>query len=359
MSKDIVSLLPAELEAELKNLGEPSFRAKQIFQWLSRGVRDFDEMTNISKPLREKLKTEFTIYKPKVLSKQVSQIDGTIKYLWELHDGNAVETVVMGYKHGNTVCISSQVGCRQGCAFCASTIGGLVRCLEPSEMLDEVLYSQIDSGKPISNIVLMGIGEPLDNFDNVMRFLELVNHPDGMNIGMRHISLSTCGLVDRMDDLAKENLQITLSVSLHAATDEKRKEIMPIARKYSVSELMAACDRYTKATGRRISYEYALIAGVNDTPEDAHLLGKLLKGRLAHLNLIPVNPIKERDFRKSEKEAIAAFTDITENKYKVSTTVRRKLGGDIDASCGQLRIRKLNRTDTETENTPAVPAENA
>ena len=228
MSKDIVSLLPAELEAELKNLGEPAFRAKQIFQWLSRGVRDFDEMTNISKPLREKLKTEFTIYKPKVLSKQVSQIDGTIKYLWELHDGNAVETVVMSYKHGNTVCISSQVGCRQGCAFCASTIGGLVRCLEPSEMLDEVLYSQLDSGKPISNIVLMGIGEPMDNLDTVLKFLELINHPDGMNIGMRHISLSTCGVVPGINRLADLGLQLTLSVSLHAPDSETRSKIMPM-----------------------------------------------------------------------------------------------------------------------------------
>ena len=225
--QDILSLLPQELEAELAALGEPKYRAGQLFDWFGRGVRDFDEMTNLSKPLREKLKENFSLYGPKVLSKQVSAIDGTIKYLWELSDGNAVETVVMSYKHGNTVCVSSQVGCRQGCAFCASTIGGLVRSLKASEILDEVLFSQLDSGKPISNIVLMGIGEPLDNFDNVMRFLELVNHPKGMNIGMRHISLSTCGLIERFAELAARNLQLTLSVSLHAPDDETRSRIMP------------------------------------------------------------------------------------------------------------------------------------
>ena len=238
MGKDILSMLPQEIEGELAALGEPKYRAKQIFDWLSRGVRDFDEMTNLPKALKEKLKAEYTLYRPKVLSKQVSKLDGTIKYLWELYDGNAVETVVMSYKHGNTVCVSSQVGCRQGCAFCASTIGGLVRCLEPSEILDEVLSSQLDSGKPISNIVLMGIGEPLDNFDNVMRFLELVNHPDGMNIGMRHISLSTCGITERFDELAERNLQITLSVSLHAPDDETRSRLMPANRGRGVEQLI-------------------------------------------------------------------------------------------------------------------------
>ena len=227
MKKDIVSMLPEELEQDFALLDEQKFRAKQAFQWLGRGVRDFDKMTNLSKPLREKLKGEYELYEPKVIGKQVSAIDGTIKYLWELKDGNAVETVVMSYKHGNTVCVSSQVGCRQGCAFCASTIGGLVRNLEPSEILDEVLFSQLDSGKTISNIVLMGIGEPLDNFDNVMRFLELVNRPDGANIGMRHISLSTCGLIERFDDLAERDMQLTLSVSLHAPDDETRSKIMP------------------------------------------------------------------------------------------------------------------------------------
>ena len=230
MGKDILSMLPQEIEADFLAMGEQKFRARQVFEWLSRGVRSFDEMTNLSKPLREKLKNTYDLYQPRVLSKQVSKLDGTIKYLWELRDGNAVETVVMSYQHGNTVCVSSQVGCRQGCAFCASTIGGLVRSLEPSEILDEVLYSQLDSGKPISNIVLMGIGEPLDNFDNVMRFLELVNHPKGMNIGMRHISLSTCGLTERFDELAERDLQLTLSVSLHAPDDETRSKIMPANR---------------------------------------------------------------------------------------------------------------------------------
>lgn len=341
MSKDIVSLLPAELEAELKNLGEPAFRAKQIFQWLSRGVRDFDEMTNISKPLREKLKTEFTIYRPRVLSKQVSRIDGTIKYLWELHDGNAVETVVMSYKHGNTVCISSQVGCRQGCAFCASTIGGLVRCLEPSEMLDEVLYSQLDSGKPISNIVLMGIGEPLDNFDNVMRFLELVNHPEGMNIGMRHISLSTCGLTERFDDLAARDLQLTLSVSLHAPDDETRSKIMPANRGRGVDQLMDSCRRYYEKTGRRISFEYAMIDGVNDTEYHARLLAKRAKEVRGHVNLIPLNYVEEYKLKPSTPGHLKAFIRILEDEG-VNVTVRRRLGSDVDASCGQLR-RKMQK----------------
>ena len=264
MKNDILSMTPEEIEQELQRLGEPKYRAGQIFDWLSRGIRDFDQMTNLSKALREKLKEEFALYEPKVLSKQVSSLDGTIKYLWELSDGNAVETVVMSYKHGNTVCVSCQVGCRQGCAFCASTIGGLVRSLKPSEILDEVLFSQLDSGKEISNIVLMGIGEPLDNFDNVMRFLELVNHPKGLNIGMRHISLSTCGIIERFDDLADRNLQLTLSVSLHAPDDETRSRLMPANRGRGVDALMAACKRYYERTGRRISFEYAMIDGVND-----------------------------------------------------------------------------------------------
>lgn len=337
---DVLSLLPRELEAFALEIGEKKFRGKQIFEGLYHGATEFSQITNLPKSLIVKLEEVAEIRGMTTERMLVSKLDGTVKFLFGLQDGEAVESVFMRYKHGNTLCISTQVGCRMGCAFCASTKAGLKRSLLPSEMLLQILCAQRETGEVVSNVVLMGMGEPLDNYDNVLKFLHLVNLEKGLNIGMRHISLSTCGLVDRMDDLAKENLQITLSVSLHAATDEKRKEIMPIARKYSVSELMAACDRYTKATGRRISYEYALIAGVNDTPEDAHLLGKLLKGRLAHLNLIPVNPIKERDFRKSEKEAIAAFTDITENKYKVSTTVRRKLGGDIDASCGQLRAQR-------------------
>lgn len=341
MGKDILSMLPQEIEGELAALGEPKYRAKQIFDWLSRGVRDFDEMTNLSKALKEKLKAEYTLYRPKVLSKQVSKLDGTIKYLWELYDGNAVETVVMSYKHGNTVCVSSQVGCRQGCAFCASTIGGLVRCLEPSEILDEVLFSQLDSGKPISNIVLMGIGEPLDNFDNVMRFLELVNHPDGMNIGMRHISLSTCGITERFDELAERNLQITLSVSLHAPDDETRSRLMPANRGRGVEQLMDSCRRYYQKTGRRISFEYAMIDGVNDTEKHAHLLAQRAKSVGAHVNLIPLNHVEERQFRPSTAGHMKAFIKILEDAG-VNVTVRRKLGGDVDASCGQLR-RKMQK----------------
>ena len=341
MGKDILSMLPQEIEGELAALGEPKYRAKQIFDWLSRGVRDFDEMTNLPKALKEKLKAEYTLYRPKVLSKQVSKLDGTIKYLWELYDGNAVETVVMSYKHGNTVCVSSQVGCRQGCAFCASTIGGLVRCLEPSEILDEVLFSQLDSGKPISNIVLMGIGEPLDNFDNVMRFLELVNHPDGMNIGMRHISLSTCGITERFDELAERNLQITLSVSLHAPDDETRSRLMPANRGRGVEQLMDSCRRYYQKTGRRISFEYAMIDGVNDTEKHAHLLAQRAKSVGAHVNLIPLNHVEERQFRPSAAGHMMAFIKILEDAG-VNVTVRRKLGGDVDASCGQLR-RKMQK----------------
>lgn len=339
MGKDILSMLPEEIEQELQQLGEPKYRAKQIFSWLGRGVRNFDAMSDLPKPLRDKLGAEFDLYRPKVLSKQVSKLDGTIKYLWELYDGNAVETVVMSYKHGNTVCVSSQVGCRQGCAFCASTIGGLVRGLRPSEILDEVMFSQIDSGKPISNIVLMGIGEPLDNFDSVMRFLELVNHPQGMNIGMRHISLSTCGITEKFDELAERDLQITLSVSLHAPDDETRSRLMPANRGRGVDELMKCCRRYYEKTGRRISFEYAMIDGVNDTEYHARLLAKHARSVCAHVNLIPLNHVEEREFKPSTAGHMKAFIKILEDNG-VNVTVRRKLGGDVDASCGQLR-RKM------------------
>ncbi len=334
--KDIRSLLPEELEAELCAMGEPRYRAKQIFRWLNRGVRSFEEMSDLSKSLREKLAAEFFVYAPKVLRKQVSQLDGTIKYLWELRDGNAVETVVMSYKHGNTVCVSSQVGCRQGCAFCASTIGGLVRNLEPSEILSEVLFSQVDSGEPISNIVLMGIGEPLDNFDNVVKFLRLVNHPDGMDIGMRHISLSTCGITEKFDKLAELNLQLTLSVSLHAPDDETRSRLMPANRGRGVDELISQCRRYYEKTGRRISFEYAMIDGVNDTEYHANLLAKRAKAVHAHVNLIPLNHVEEREFCPSTQGHMKAFIDVLESQG-VNCTVRRRLGSDVDASCGQLR----------------------
>ena len=346
MKKDILSLLPGEIEEELTALGEPKYRAGQIFTWLHKGARSFAEMSNLSKELREKLDERFFLYKPEVLRKQVSQIDGTIKYLWQLRDGNAVETVVMQYKHGNTVCVSSQVGCRQGCAFCASTIGGLVRGLEPSEILDEVLFSQLDSGLPISNIVLMGIGEPLDNFDNVMRFLELMNHPKGMNIGMRHISLSTCGLIERFADLAERDLQLTLSVSLHAPDDETRSKLMPANRGRGVEALMEACRRYYDKTGRRISFEYAMIDGVNDTEKHARLLAREAKSLAAHVNLIPLNHVEERQFRPSTQGHMKAFIKILEDEG-VNVTVRRRLGSDVDASCGQLR-RKMQKANEAT-----------
>ena len=273
---NLKSLTQPELADILKQLGQPAFRAKQVFTWLHKGVRSYDEMTNLPKQLREALARDYPLYIPKVVRKQESQKDGTIKYLWQLSDGNCVETVLMRYRYGNTVCISTEVGCRMGCAFCASTIGGLVRRLEPFEMLDEVLFTQIDSGLPISHIVLMGIGEPLDNFDNVMRFLELVNHPDGMNISMRHISLSTCGLVPKIDELAARKLQISLAISLHGPNNELRSKVMPVNKAYPIEELLAACRRYYDATGRRIHFEYAMIDGVNDTPECAkELLGRL------------------------------------------------------------------------------------
>jgi 23S rRNA (adenine2503-C2)-methyltransferase len=274
--------------------------------------------------------------------KQVSQLDGTIKYLWKLRDGNCIETVLMRYQHGNTVCISSEVGCAMGCAFCASTLGGLVRRLTPSEMVDQVLFTQIDAGVPISNIVLMGIGEPLDNYDTVRRFLELINSPEGMNIGMRHISLSTCGLVKGIDRLAEENLQLTLSVSLHAPDDETRSQIMPVNRAVGVDTLMRTCRRYFQKTGRRISFEYAMIDGVNDSDRQADLLARHLKGMPSHVNLIPLNEVRESPLKPSKR--VRQFQKRLEDQG-VTVTVRRKLGGDIDASCGQLRRKTLGITE--------------
>ena len=332
----IRSRLPEELEAELKAMGEPAYRAKQVFSWLSRGVSGFGEMTDLPKALRERLDGRFYLAAPQVLRKQVSAHDGTVKYLWGLSDGNAVETVVMQYHHGNTVCISTQVGCRQGCAFCASTIGGLVRQLEPCEMLEEVMFSEKDSGLKISNIVLMGIGEPLDNFDNVVKFLQLVNCPQGMDIGMRHISLSTCGLTERFDKLAALNLQLTLSVSLHAPDDETRSRIMPANRGRGVAQLMDACERYYRQTGRRISFEYAMIDGVNDSDVQAALLAAHAKRVSAHVNLIPLNHVEESKLRPTPPERLKRFKALLEREG-VNVTVRRSLGGDIDASCGQLR----------------------
>ena len=328
----------AEVTETLRAMGEPAFRGKQVFTWLHRGAASYDDMTNLPKALRERLAEECPFTVPQVARKQTSARDGTIKYLWRLGDGNCIETVLMRYHHGNTVCISSQVGCRMGCAFCASTIAGKVRDLTPAEMLDQVLFTQVDSGLEVSNIVLMGIGEPLDNFDNVMRFLELVNHPDSLNIGMRHISLSTCGLVPGIRRLSELELQLTLSVSLHAPDSETRSRIMPVNRAYDVEELFAACHDYFRRTGRRISFEYAMIDGVNDHDWQADLIVKRLRGMPGHVNLIPLNEVAESPFKPSRR--VSAFQKRLEDQG-VTATVRRSLGGDIDASCGQLRRKAM------------------
>ena len=338
---NIKSMTLPELTAALKELGQSAFRGKQVYTWLHKGVRSYEQMTNLPKDLREVLAEKYPIHTPTVVRKQESKKDGTIKYLWQLADGNCVETVLMRYHYGNTVCISTEVGCAMGCAFCASTIGGLVRRLEPYEMLDEVLFTQLDSGLPISHIVLMGIGEPLDNFDNVLRFLELVNSPEGMNISMRHISLSTCGLIPKIDALAEKKLQISLAISLHGPNNAIRGKIMPVNKAYPIEELIAACRRYYGATSRRIHFEYAMIDGVNDRPCDAKELLKLLKGLPAHINMIPLNHVEESPLKPSSKAAVAAFQKILEDGG-ITATVRRTLGGDIDASCGQLR-RKFNQ----------------
>ena len=338
---NLKSMTQSEIGAVFQELGLPAFRAKQVYSWLHKGVRSYDEMTNLPKSLRDVLSEKYPIHPPKVVRKQESAKDGTIKYLWQLQDGNCVETVLMRYRYGNTVCISTEVGCRMGCAFCASTIGGLVRRLEPYEMLDEVLFTQVDSGQTVSHVVLMGIGEPLDNFDNVMRFLELVNSPEGMNISMRHISLSTCGLVPKIDALAQRKLQLSLAISLHGPNDEIRGRLMPVNRAYPMDQLLAACRRYYAATSRRIHFEYAMIDGVNDSEDNAKELLQRLKGLPAHVNMIPLNHVEESPLKPSSRAAVAKFQKILE-AGGVTATVRRTLGGDIDASCGQLR-RKYNK----------------
>ena len=341
---NLKSMTLPEIGAVLKELGQPAFRAKQVYSWLHKGVRSYEEMTNLPKSLREALAEKYPLYTPVPVRRQESKKDGTIKYLWQLSDGNCVETVLMRYHYGNTVCISTEVGCRMGCAFCASTLGGLVRRLEPEEMLDQVLFTQIDSGLPISHIVLMGIGEPLDNMENVLRFLELVNSEEGMNISMRHISLSTCGLVPKIDELAQKKLQISLAISLHGPNNEIRNKIMPVNRAYPIEELLEACRRYYQATSRRIHFEYAMIDGVNDSEENARELLRRLKGLPAHVNMIPLNHVEESPLKPSSKAAVARFQKILEDGG-VTATVRRTLGGDIDASCGQLRRKytKENR----------------
>lgn len=339
---ELLSMLPLELETFLSSLGEPRYRARQLFEGMHRGLSP-DEMTNISKATKAKLNEAASFHLPQISKKLTSALDGTVKYLFTLADGNAIESVVMKYKHGNTICVSTQVGCRMGCAFCASTIGGKVRDLTPGEILGQVIAAQRDTGERISNIVMMGIGEPLDNYENVIKFLHLVNHEYGLNIGYRHISLSTCGLVDKIYKLRDEDLPITLSISLHAADDEVRSRIMPVNKRFNIDELLAACRDYYTGTNRRISFEYTLIRGQNDSPADAEHLATLLNSRLRsagsmpiHVNLIPVNEVRERDFTHSETHAVNAFADVLERRG-IRATLRRRLGSDINASCGQLR----------------------
>ncbi len=338
------SMTIPEIGELLKELNQPGFRAKQIFSWLHKGAKDYEAMTNLPKSLRDTLAQRFPLPIPEAVRRQESQKDGTMKFLWKLADGNCVETVLMRYHYGNTVCISTEVGCRMGCAFCASTLGGLVRPLEPYEMLDQVLFTQLESGLPVSHIVLMGIGEPLDNLPNVLRFLELVNSPDGMNISMRHISLSTCGLVPKIDELGDQKLQISLAISLHGPTNEIRNRIMPVNKAYPLEELLPACRRYYEKTSRRIHFEYAMIDGVNDSLQNAEALLQLLKGLPAHVNLIPLNHVEESPLKPSSKAAVAAFQKALE-KGGVTATVRRTLGSDIDASCGQLRRKYTRQTE--------------
>ena len=336
---DILSLSPEELRKTVQELGLPGYRSKQISEWLTRGCRDFSEMSNLPKSLRETLPEHFELTAPKMLRRQISKEDGTEKFLWGLKDSNSVETVFMRYHYGNSVCISSQVGCRQGCCFCASTIGGLVRNLTPGEMLDEVLFTEQEAGDRVSNIVLMGIGEPMDNLDNVLRFLHLVSHPEGRNIGLRHITLSTCGLPEGIDRLADERLPVTLSLSLHAPEDVLRSKLMPSNR--GIDTVLDACRRYADTTGRRVSFEYSMIRDTNDHPEQAAALAAHAKRVGAHVNLIPLNYVEERGLLPSEPSVIRAFQKTLEDSG-VTVTVRRRLGSDIDASCGQLR-RKYKR----------------
>ncbi len=342
---DIKSLSPEELKALAVSLGEKPFRGKQLYEWMHKKLAfDYEEMTSLSKAFREKLQENCRLVSLKPLEVQTSKIDGTQKYLFALDDGNVVESVLMKYKHGNSVCISSQVGCRMGCRFCASAIGGWTRNLSPSEMLDQIYKIQRLSGERVSNVVVMGTGEPLDNYDNLLRFLHMLSDENGLNISQRNITVSTCGIVPRMYDLAQEKLQITLAISLHASTQEKRETLMPIAKKYSIGEVLDACRNYFDQTGRRLTFEYSLVGGKNDSQEDADQLAKLLRGLHCHVNLIPVNPIKERDFVQSDKKVIEKFQNKLE-KYQINVTIRREMGRDIDGACGQLRKRYISKKE--------------
>ncbi len=341
--RDILSMSFEELEIAVKELGEPSFRAKQIYSWLHVScVTDFEDMTNLSKALRQKLNDNFVIFTVSIEKKLISEYDDTQKYLFRLHDGEFIESVLMKYKYGYTLCVSTQVGCRMGCKFCASTLDGVVRNLTASEILSQIYTAQRDNDIKISHTVLMGMGEPLDNYDNVMRFLELITDEKGQNMSMRHISLSTCGVVPKIYELMEKNLQLTLSVSLHAPSDEIRSSMMPVNRKWGVDELLTACRKYTDKTHRRISFEYAMVSGSNDSDDCARLLAKKLQGILCHVNLIPVNEVKETGCKKSSRDRIESFSKILE-KSGFAVTVRRKLGSDINASCGQLRRNNKNK----------------
>ena len=339
---DIKSQSLSELKKTMEGLSEKPFRAKQIYEWLHKKQADsFQEMTNLSVSLREKLERNCSVMSLKVVEVQTSKLDGTQKYLFALPDGNVVESVLMKYRHGNSVCISSQVGCKMGCRFCASTIDGWTRNLLPSEMLDQVYKIQKLSKERVSNVVVMGTGEPLDNYDNLLRFIHMLSDENGLHISQRNITVSTCGIVPRMYDLAEENLQITLAISLHASNQQKREELMPVAKKYSLEELMEACRNYFKKTGRRLTFEYSLVGGENDSQEDAEELAHLIKGLNCHINLIPVNPIKERSYVQSDKKVIANFQNKLE-KYQINVTIRREMGRDIDGACGQLRRSYLD-----------------
>lgn len=330
-----------ELKSYIKEIGEAAFRADQIYKWVHSGIESFDEMTNISQKLKEKLSESFEVFIPEVYKKYVSKLDGTVKYLFKLSDGNIIEAVVMDYHHGKSICVSSQVGCRMGCSFCASTLNGLARNLTPFEIEGQIIRAQKDMNIRISSIVIMGIGEPLDNFTNVINFIRNTSSEKGLNIGCRHITLSTCGLADKIYDLADCDLPINLAISLHAPTDERRKALMPVAKAYSIKALMEACDYYYDKTHRRITFEYALVKDKNSTPEDARTLSRLLRVKNCHINLIPVNPVKERENERISKKDMDIFKKILEEN-KINATVRRELGRDINASCGQLRNQELN-----------------
>ena len=349
MKKDICAYTYEQLQAEIQAMGERSFRAKQIYEWLHvRLAESFSEMTNLSKELRARLEEQYEILPVVMLEKQESRLDGTCKFLFRLHDGNVVESVWMRYHYGNSVCISSQVGCRMGCRFCASGIGGLVRCLSPSEMLGQVYRLQRIMGDRVSHVVVMGTGEPLDNYDSLLTFLRILTGEEGLHISQRSVTVSTCGIIPKMYELAKENLQITLALSLHGATQEKRKRLMPVANAYGLEEVLTACDDYFRETGRRITFEYSLIHGVNDTEEDVRELGRILGPRNCHLNLIPVNAVKEYDLKQPDRKNAQNFKNKLE-KYGINVTLRREMGADIDGACGQLRRSYVQTRIEEAE----------